>query len=216
MITMHYHPGNASFAPHVLLHELGAPFELQRVDRAAGQHKTPEYLRLNPNGQIPVLVDGDLVLYEAAAICLHLVDTHPQAGLAPALGSVERAHFYKWLVWMTNTMQAMLMHYFYGDRLVDPGHVEAVAQIKAHAQARVGECLRQLDTHLARQGGDWMLGSRYSALDPYAWMLCRWTRGFDQRPAREYLHIAPFLQRMLERPAMQRTIAAEQLGAPLF
>ena len=216
MITLHYHPGNASFAPHVLLHELGAPFELQRVDRAAGQHKTPEYLRLNPNGQIPVLVDGDLVLYEAAAICLHLVDNHPQAGLGPARRRVERARFYKWLVRMTNTMQAMLMHYFYGDRLVDPGHVEAVAQIKAHAQARVGECLRQLDTHLARQGGDWMLGSRYSALDPYAWMLCRWTRGFDQRPAREYLHIAPFLQRMLERPAMQRTIAAEQLGAPLF
>ncbi len=216
MITLHYHPGNASFAPHVLLHELGVPFELQLVDRAAGQHKTPEYLRLNPNGQIPVLVDGELVLYEAAAICLHLVDTHPQAGLAPALGSVERAHFYKWLVWMTNTMQAMLMHYFYGDRLVDPGHTEAVAQIKAHAQARVGEYLLQLDTHLARQGGNWMLGSRYSALDPYAWMLCRWTRGFDQRPAREYAHIAPFLQRMLERPAMQRTIAAEQLGAPLF
>ena len=61
-----------------------------------------------------------------------------------------------------------------------------------------------------------MLGSRYSALDPYAWMLCRWTRGFDQRPARAYPHIAPFLQRMLERPAMQRTIAAEQLAAPLF
>lgn len=216
MITLHYHPGNASFAPHVVLHELGVPFELQRVDRAAGQHKTPAYLRLNPNGQIPVLVDGDLVLYEAAAICLHLVDTHPQAGLAPALGSAERAHFYKWLVWMTNTMQAMLMHYFYGDRLVDPGHLEAVAQIKAHAQARVGECLVQLDNVLARQGGEWMLGGRYSALDSYAWMLCRWTRGFDQRPARAYPHIAPFLQRMLERPAMQRTIAAEQLAAPLF
>ncbi len=216
MLTLHYHPGNASLAPHVLLHELDLPFQLQRVDRMAGQHKTPEYLRLNPNGQIPVLVDGDLVLYEAAAICLHLVDCRPQAGLAPALGSMERAHFYKWLVWMTNTLQAMLMHYFYAERLVDPGHVEAAAQIKAHAQARVGECLVQIDTHLARQGGDWMLGQRYSALDPYAWMLCRWTRVFDQRPAREYPHIAPFLQRMLQRPALQRTLAAEQLAAPWF
>lgn len=215
MITLHYHPGNASLAPHVLLHELGVPFELQRVDRAAGEHKSPAYLRLNPNGQIPVLVDGDLVLYEAAAICLHLVDTHPQAGLAPPVGSVERAHFYKWLIWMTNTLQAMLMHYFYGDRLVDPGNVEGARQIKAHAQARVGECLKQLDAHLAAQSGDWMLGSRYSALDPYAWMLCRWTRVFDQMPAREYPHIAPFLQRMLERSALQRVIAAEQLAPPL-
>jgi glutathione S-transferase len=139
MITLHYHPGNASLAPHVLLHELGVPFELQRVDRAAGEHKSPAYLRLNPNGLIPVLVDGDLVLYEAAAICLHLVDTHPQAGLAPALGSVERAHFYKWLIWMTNTMQAMLMHYFYGDRLVDPGNVERCA---ADQGACAGACGR--------------------------------------------------------------------------
>ena len=46
-----------------------------------------------------MLVDGDLVLYETAAICLHLVDTHPEAGLAPPLGTPERAHFYKWLVW---------------------------------------------------------------------------------------------------------------------
>jgi glutathione S-transferase len=103
-----------------------------------------------------VLVDGDLVLYEAAAICLHLVDTHPQAGLAPALGSVERAHFYKWLVWMTNTMQATLMHYFYGDRLVDP----AVAQIKVEA----GDCMAQIDAHLAQHGGPWMRGL---CADPY-------------------------------------------------
>lgn len=215
MITLHYHPGNASLAPHVLLRELGVPFDLQLVDRAAGAHKSPAYLALNPNGLIPVLVDGDLVLYEAAAICLHLVDTHPAAGLAPAVGSPERAHFYKWLVWMTNTWQANLLHYFYGERLVDAGNSGAEAQVKAHAQARVADCLAQVDAHLARNGGPWMLGQRYSALDPYAWMLSRWTRGFADRPAREYPHIGPFLQRMLQRPALQSAIAAEQLSQPL-
>ena len=60
MITLHYYPGNASFTPHVVLHELGVPFELSLVDRAVGAHKSPEYLGLNPNGLIPVLVDGDL------------------------------------------------------------------------------------------------------------------------------------------------------------
>ncbi len=214
MITLHYHPGNASLAPHVLLRELGLPFELQLVDRASGEHKSPAYLRLNPNGLIPVLVDGDLVLYETAAICLHLVDTHPTAGLAPAVGSAERAHFYKWMVWLTNTMQATLIHYFYGDRLVDPGNTEGAAQVKAHAQARVGECLAQIDAHLA-SGGPWMMGSAYSALDPYTWMLCRWTRGFSQRPAREYPHIGPYLQRMLQRPALRSALATEQLGEPL-
>jgi glutathione S-transferase len=215
MVTLHYHPGNASFAPHVLLHELGMPFDLQLVDRANNAQRSPAYLKLNPNGLIPVLVDDDLVLYETAAICLHLVDTHPEAGLAPALGTAERAHFYKWLIWMTNTVQANAIHYFYGHRLVDEGNTDAVAQIKAHTQAVISDCLAQIDAHLAQHGGPWMMGSRYTALDPYVWMLSRWTRGFSSRPARDFAQLGPYLQRMLERPAMQRAIATEALSTPL-
>jgi glutathione S-transferase len=216
MITLHYYPGNASFTPHVLLHELGVPFELSLVDRTQQAHKSAAYLKLNPNGLIPVLVDGDLVLYETAAIALHLADTHPAAKLAPALGTAERAEFYKWLFWLTNTVQANLIHYFYGDRIVDAGNAEGFAQIKAHMQERVGGYLQQIDTHLATRGGPWMLGADYSVLDPYVWMLCRWTRGFSSKPAREYPHIALFLKRMLERPAMQKAIAAEKLSEPLY
>ncbi len=215
MITLHYHPGNASFTPHVLLHEIGAPFELHLVNRAQGEHKSPAYLALNPNGLIPVLVDGDLVLYETAAICLHLADMHPAAQLAPPLGSAERAHFYKWLVWLTNTLQATLLHYFYPERMVDEGNTAGAAQVKAHAQARVHGCLAQIDAQLAGHGEPWLLGEHYSAVDPYAFMLCRWTRGFAERPAREYAHIGPFLQRVLARPAVLRAIATEQLPAPL-
>ena len=118
MKQLHYYPSNASFAPHVLLHELGVPFERVLVDRTQSAHKAPGYLKLNPNGLIPVLEDGDLVLYESAAIAMHLADRFPQARLAPAPGTPARAHYYKWLVWMTNTLQATLIHYFYPDRLV--------------------------------------------------------------------------------------------------
>lgn len=213
-MQLHYYPGNASFTPHVLLREIGCPFELVLVRRDEGAHKRPEYLKLNPNGQIPVLVDGPLVLYETAALCLHLADTHPEAGLAPPLGTAERAHFYKWLAWLTNTLQARLMHYFYPDRLVDPGDAGAAAQVKARAQADVQRMLVQLDDQLASHGGPWLLGEHYSALDPYAFMLCRWTRGFDARPAREHAHLGPYLQRMLQRPAVQQAFAAEGLTAP--
>jgi glutathione S-transferase len=221
MITLHYFPGNASFAPHVLLYEIGAPFTLQLVDRTQGAHKSPAYLKLNPNGLIPVLVDGELVLYETAAVLMHLADTHATAGLAPSPGSAERAHFYKWMAWLTNTLQATLIHYFYPERMVDEGQAGAAAQVKAHAEAKAGECLAQLDAQLATQleakatsGGPWLLGANYSALDPMAFMLCRWTRGFASRPAREYPHIGPYLQRMLARPAVQRTLVAEGLQAP--
>ena len=125
MIKLHYFPGNASFAVHVLLRELGVPFELELVDRAQGAHKSAQYLKLNPNGLIPVLVDGELVLYETAAILLHLADAQTQASLAPlapAMGTPERARFYKWLFWLSNTMQATMPLYFYSDRYVDAGN----------------------------------------------------------------------------------------------
>lgn len=213
MITLHYFPSNASMTPHLLLRELGVPFELALVDRAQGAHKSPAYLKLNPNGLIPVLVDGELVLYETAAIVLHLVDTHPAARLAPAVGTAERAQFYKWLVWLSATLQSMMPHYFYADRMVAPGNADGTAQVKAAAEARIASLIDQLEAEFARHGGPWLMGERYSALDPYLFMLCRWTRGM-QRPARTLPHLGAFLKRMLARPAVRATIAAEKLPEP--
>ena len=112
MIELFYYPSNASFAPHVVLHELGVPFQLRLVDRDKDEHKSPEFLKINPNGLLPALRDtrqGELVLFETAAILLHLADTHPDAGLMPALGSAERAQAYKWLMWLTNTLQPTII-----------------------------------------------------------------------------------------------------------
>ncbi len=100
-------------------------------------------------------------------------------------------------------------------RWVDEGNAEGTAQVKAHAEARVVSLLSQLDAQLAGQGGPWLLGARYSAADPLAFMLCRWTRNFKRRPARDFTHIGPWLQRMLARPALQEVFAAEQLPPPL-
>ena len=211
MLQLHHYPSNASMAPHLLLEEIGAAFELVLVDRTKSAHKSAAYLALNPNGLIPVLVDGELVLYESAAICLHLADTHPQAALAPALGTAARAHFYKWLMWLTNTLQATLILYFYPERWVDTP--EAAAQVKAHAEAKVGSLLDQLDAELARHGGPWLLGDAFSGVDAYALMLCRWTRGFT-RPARSLPQLGPYLQRVLVRPAAQRVFEREGLVAP--
>lgn len=213
MIQLYYHPGNANLAPHMLLEEIGTPFELVFVDRAHAAHKSQEYLKLNPNGQIPVLVDGDFVLYEAAAICLHLADRHPETNLAGLPGTPERALLYQWLIWCTNTLQPMLMHYFYSARMVDDGDTDAAMQVKRHAEARAGAMLEILDQQLASHGGAWLLGSTFSAADPYALMLCRWTRNFA-RPARSLPRLGSYLERMLARPAVQRAFMAERLSPP--
>ena len=205
-------------APHILLRELSVPFELLLVDRTQNAQKMTAYLTLNPNGLIPVLTDGDLVLYEAAAICLHLCDTHPAAGLAPAVGTAERAHFYKWLMWLTNTLQATLTAYFYPERWLNAGNDAGIAQVKAQAEIKVGVLVDQLDTELARQGqtltAPWLLGASYSAVDIYTLMLCRWTRNFQSAPARDRPHLGPYLQRLLARPAVVKAFEAEGLAKP--
>jgi glutathione S-transferase len=214
MIQLHYAPGNASMTPHMLLEELGVPFELKLVDRANNAHKSAEYLKMNPNGLIPVLVDSDLVLYETAAIVLHLVDTHPAAGLAPAVGTAGRALFYKWLMWLSASLQPQFSIYFYNDRYVAPGNVSGAVEVKTATEKRIEGLLDQIDAQLASHRGPWLMGERFSALDPYALMLCRWTRN-AKRPARTLPHIGPFLQRVMARPAVQKVFAAEGLSQPL-
>jgi glutathione S-transferase len=218
MLQLHYFPGNASLIAHIVLEELGVPFELKYVDRAASAHKSADYLALNPNGLIPVLVDPSfgsegrpLVVYETAAVCMHLADTHPVDRLLPPLGSAERAQAYKWLAWLANTLHATLILYFYPERW---GDAAAAAQLRASAEAKIGTLLDQLDAEFARHGRPWLLGDAYSVCDPYAFVLCRWTRGFS-RPARSLPHLQPFLARMLERPAVRRAFTTEGLKPPL-
>lgn len=219
MLTLHHYPSTASMIPHIVLEELGVPYRLQLVDRTRDAHKAPEYLKLNPNGLIPVLQDGGLVLYETAAICLHLADTHPQARLAPPTGTHARAHFYKWLSWLSTTLQPALIAYFYPDRWVDAGNADGAAQVRRHAQARVGALVQQIDAQLASHGGPWLLGADHCAADAYAFTLCRWTRHFQgdaAPPARSLPHVGPYLQRVFDRPAVQRVFGQQQLQAPYF
>ena len=208
-------------APHMVLRELDVPFELLLVDRTKNAQKSTAYLQLNPNGLIPVLTDsenGDWVMYEAAAICLHLCDLHPSAGLAPAVGTAARAHLYKWLMWLTNTLQATLIVYFYPERWVDAAHGSAATQVKAQAEVKIGLLLDQLDAELARQQlahpQPCLLGANYSVVDIYTLMLCRWTRNFASKRANDRPHLGPYLQRLLARPAVASAFAAEGLAKP--
>lgn len=215
-LRLHYSPSTAAMIPHILLEELQVPYERVFVDRQRDEHRRPAHLALNPNGTLPVLEDGGFVLYETAAIVLHLCDAHPDARLAPPPGTQQRSHFHQWLMWLTNTLQATLLVYFYPERWVAEGNAQGAAQVKARAQDKVGPMLDQLDHLLARTGGPWILGADYGALDAYVFTLCRWTRNFASGRARERPHLAPYLQRMSERPAVRRVFASEGASAPFF
>ena len=206
---LHYFPDNASLAPHMLLRELAVPFELALVDRTADAQHSPAYRRLNPHGRIPVLVDGDLVLYEAAAIMLHLADSHPAAGWSPALATPQRAQLYKWLIYLTNTLQAELMLWFYPLRFTDdPAGAPAVKDA-------MGRRISAIFSHLAQELTDrpYLLGDTASIADLYLFMLAYWGYGLTP-PALDLPALRQFAARIAARPAVQATFAAEGLKLP--
>src|ERR1700758_1699917 len=207
MYQLHYFPSNANAAPHMVLEEIGQKYELVLVDRAKNAQKSKEYLKINPNGRIPVLVDGDLVLSESAAIVLHLVDQHPSCGLAPEVGTPERAKFYQWLTFLTNSLQEELMIWQYPERLA--GDDAAAGEVvKRGAEARASAFLDVIEDHL-KANGPLFLGNKLSAADFYLVMLSRWARPMAT-PPRSRPNIAKLLDKVTALASVRR--AYEQEG----
>jgi glutathione S-transferase len=211
MIELHYYPNNASQFPHMLLREIGCPFELRLVDRNHGAQKSAAYLKLNPNGKIPVLVDDGEAISETGAIGLYLADKFPEAGLAPPPGAPCRAAYYKWMVYMACVPQAELRAWFYPHEFVDD------PALAPHAKASANARLMGIFERLAAQLGDgpWLLGEQFSAADLYLLMMTRWGSTLP-KPARQLPEIAAHAERAVERPAVQATFAAEGVTAPFF
>jgi glutathione S-transferase len=206
MYQLHYFPANANAAPHMLLEELGVKYDLLLVDRAKNAQKSKEYLKINPNGRIPALVDKDLVMFEAAAIVLHLVDQHPNAGLAPKVGTPERAKFYQWLTFLTNSLQEELMIWQYPDRLTGDD-AAATAAVKRGAEARASTFLDVIENHL-KDNGPLFLGDNLSAVDFYLVMLARWARPMGT-PPRSRPNIAKLLDKVTALPSVRRAYERE-------
>jgi glutathione S-transferase len=211
MVELYYYPSYISLLPHILFHEIGVEHRLIFVDRYADAHKREPYLKLNPNGLIPVMKDGDLVLYEAAAISLYLADKYPEAGLAPPLGTDERAHFYKWLMWLATSLHPALSNYLHPGKWI----AEEAAQLKlrAGAEERIADLFDIIDAELGRDSKPWLLGQSYSLLDAYAFVLCRWSRRMA-RPGVSWPNFGPYASRVAARPAVLRALEAERLTEP--
>lgn len=206
MYKLFYSPGSAAMAPHALLEEIGAPFELVRVDTKSNEHKKPEYLKLNPNGRVPTLLDGDQAIYETAAIMLHLADKHPGSGMAPAVGTADRARYYQWLVYMTNTVQEAYIEYFHPDYYAKTESGQA--EVKAASEARLQPMFAILDKALEK--GPYLLGSTFSGADIFLMMMARWSRNMA-KPAVTYPNIKRCVDQVLARPAVQRMMKTQGL-----
>ena len=203
MIQLYYYPGNANLAPHILLEEANVSYELVLVDRETKGQKNADYLRLNPNGRIPTLVDGDLVLFEAAATCLHIVDRHPEAELSPPPGTSDRSLFHQWLIFLTNTIQPDYMAFCYPENYTADS--SGTAAVRLQAERRLAAGFAVLDGALKE--APYLVGQRYSACDAYLFMLCTWAQCLSPPPS-ELPGLRRALAAVASRPAVERAYAA--------
>lgn len=199
-------PSTASLVVHWLLIELEIPHALQMLDFDKHEQKSPEYLKLNPAGRVPALVIDGQVLTEAAAIVMHLADSHPEARLAPVLGSLQRAQYYRWMFFMANTLQPAYRAWFYATEPAGEDNVEAV---KEQARRQIENAWQDVADHL-QVSGPYLLGKELSAADFLLTMLMRWSRNMP-RPSDTWPVLKAFADRMKARPAFKEVYAREGL-----
>jgi glutathione S-transferase len=206
MYTLYYAPGAASLVVHWLLIEIGAPHQLVKLDLAAKEQKSAEYLQLNPAGVVPTLIVDGAPVTECAALALLLAERHPEAGLEPLRGSRERATYLMWTLYLANTLQPAFRHWWYPAEAAGEEHAAAA---QALAAERIGGVFDRLDAHLAA-GGPYICGEQISAVDFLATMLMRWSRNMP-RPATEWPNLAACAARMKARPSFKQLYEREGL-----
>ena len=206
MYTLYFSPGAASLVVHWLLIETGAPHELVRLDLAAKEQKSAEYLKLNPAGVVPTLIVDGAPVIECAALTLLLAERHPEAALEPARGTRERATYLQWTMTLANTLQPAFRLWWYPAEGAGEGHEEAT---QALAGARIAAVFDRLDAHLAAHG-PYICGDKISAVDFYATMLMRWSRNMP-KPAHEWPALGAYAARMKARPSFKTLYQREGL-----
>ncbi|MFQ5565453.1 MAG: glutathione S-transferase family protein [Paracoccaceae bacterium] len=218
-LRLHWSPDSANIVVRIALQELRLGFEPVRVDRAAGEHKQPAYLRLNPQGLLPVLEDGDLVLFETGAILLHLADRTGRLGPEgpDAREPQARAAFLKWLFYLSNTVHADLRAGFYAPRYV--AGEAAVPALRAGLAARIHRHMELLASELGADG--WLVAGTPTLADFYLAACLRWAQLYPSAaplivPAEIPAGLHALLRATETREAVARAFADEHItGRPL-
>jgi glutathione S-transferase len=185
MLTLYFTPGASSMAPHIALHEVGAPFESHPISLAKKETRTPAYLAINPEGKVPALLIDGRLLTEVAGILFYLAKRYPDANLLPT-GDIEaEAQAISWMSFIAATVhpaRARGLDYAMG--------------IYKLADQRLGN-------------REWALG-RYSIADIHLFRLFwRFTNSFKPPPG-SFPNLEAHYARMMARPAVRRTIEIEQ------
>jgi glutathione S-transferase len=210
MIELYFAPGACSFVPHVGLEAIkaatGEDFKPNLVKLHKGEQKTPEYLAMNPNGQVPVLVVDSKPLSQIVAICDYLDRRFPQAGLLPT-DAWQRAQALSQLAWMNNTVHPTFTRWF--RTYIYAEGEPAQAEVKRLAVAQFGEHLERIQ-EWSKAAGPYWFGEQVSFHDAYAFTLLRWG-GYagidpDSLPA-----LKAYVERVVQAPPVAAALERERV-----
>ncbi len=199
--TLYGRPGSGSVAVQIALEELGASYE--RVWVGGAEADAAAFRALNPTGRVPALglPDGS-VMFESAAILIHLSLAHPGVGLAPAAGTPAHARFLQWIVFLSANLYDAALRTYYSDRYSTLGSDGADA-IRQRAAEDYLRDLQLIAAHL----GPYVLGADYSLADGYLHMLAGWYPGERAELHRRVPALAAHAALVGARPAVAKTLA---------
>ena len=215
---LYYSPDSANLVVRAALEVSAVPYATELVDRSIGQQRSPAYLKLNPQGLIPVLVHGEAVIFETAAILLYLVDRHPVLG--PSMGASGRPDLYRWLFFLSNTLHADLRVMFYPRRYLSRD--SAVPILRDGVRSRLLAHFALLDDHMAQHRSGCLLGCGFSVCDLYLAVCCRWAMaypvgaGIAVEPLRALTHLWALLEHLERHPAMAAACRTEWIEPPFL
>jgi glutathione S-transferase len=209
-LQLYFAPGACSFVPHVGLEAAKAPFEPKLVKLHKGEHRSAEYLAMNPNGQVPLLVVDGRPLTQIVVICDFLDRAFPAAGLLPA-EPWERSQALSQLAWMNSTPHTTATRVFFPERYAetDAGR----AEVKKRAAEEFRGYLERIQKMLPVSG--YWLGERVSFHDAYAFTLLRWGgfAGIDPKSLPKYLS---YVQGVIEAPPVKAAMARERISLDTY
>jgi glutathione S-transferase len=205
-LTLFHAPRSRSSGSLVLLEEIGAPYELQILNLKLGEQRKPAYLKVNPLGKVPALLDGDALITEQVAIYLYLADLFPEARLAPVIGDRLRGPYLRWMAYYAAC---------YEPALVDKAMQREPGPLTMSPYGDFDTMLATVRAQLA--GAPYLLGDEFTAADILWGMALNWGTMFKLVPEDEVF--AAYVKRVTERPssvkvaAMDAEWAAEQEAA---
>ncbi|MFZ3229350.1 MAG: glutathione S-transferase family protein [Pseudobdellovibrio sp.] len=197
MITLYGSPRSSAGRCFWALEEAGVPYTLKEVDMRSKEHKSAEFLKINPNGKVPALTDGDLILFESMAINFYVAEAYKKELLGNSAAAKGLVH--QWSFWVSSELQGPIIEVFI-QKVFMPEDKRDNNVIEANLK-KLPDLFQVLDSALA--GKKYLVENQFTLADLNTASVASISSaiGFDMKP---YSNVTAWLSAMADRPAYQK------------